>query len=553
MAEYNSIDLSGVRKDIQGLTNSVDNLDNKVRIVANEMSDLKTSMSVMEDDLKAVAEALERMRKDQKREAMLQKAATELVRVRQELQQKYGNNKIIRETMLGVLQATDVALVKKTTISKVSEELMLSTPEYWLAPCLVAVAAWIDNNHDLAERAIKVALDRDEEKTALTMALICRRNNRVQTCYEWLSLYFSKLKAEDFSESSFAYIDAYINGVFGPDEKHMCDDYFAKWMDEIKAKSDVFEEKQEDEWKQYCESFVGQEDMPYAELIKNTEEADRITAYVSRINSSGKIVQYFSNISNAPVDQEQLKENIDEKLIALISNYNRDEEPLRKEEAMWLAVKAYDGDAEAAKKYLEAKERAEQKKRLDLVQQMNRTIVAKAEIPSKRKTAVSFLGNYINKGYKNFIEEKKADFPNSITMNFDGYRCSTVDGDNSQQLFAEYTQFMQAARDSELSNVQTAKPKVLLISSIVLAVISLILLFALPVLGVIGLIVAIVLLVQHFSAKKEIAARCEQIMQDYDNRMNNGRQTIAATINQWKEARTLVYDFNNDPVKNIIA
>ncbi|WP_026505176.1 hypothetical protein [Butyrivibrio sp. NC3005] len=90
---------------------------------------------------------------------------------------------------------------------------MISTPEYWLAPCLVAVSAWIANDRDLAERAIKEACARDEEKTAITMALICRRNNRTQTCYEWLSIYFAKQDAADFSEGSFAYIDAYANGI----------------------------------------------------------------------------------------------------------------------------------------------------------------------------------------------------------------------------------------------------------------------------------------------------------------------------------------------------
>ena len=102
---------------------------------------------------------------------------------------------------------------------------MLSTPKYWLAPCLVAVSAWIGNDRDLAERAIAEAVKRDEERTALTMALVCRRNNKVQTCYEWLSIYFAKQNASDFSEGTFTYLDAYVNGVFGPDDKHVCDDY----------------------------------------------------------------------------------------------------------------------------------------------------------------------------------------------------------------------------------------------------------------------------------------------------------------------------------------
>ena len=75
-----------------------------------------------------------------------------------------------------------------------------------------------------------------EERTALTMALICRRNNKIQTCYEWLSIYFANQDAANFSEGSFTYIDAYVNGVFGPDDKHMCSDYITKWINEIRGR-----------------------------------------------------------------------------------------------------------------------------------------------------------------------------------------------------------------------------------------------------------------------------------------------------------------------------
>ena len=105
-----------------------------------------------------------------------------------------------------------------------------------VGPCLVAISAWIGNDRDLAERAIIEAVKRDEERTALTMALICRRNNKIQTCYEWLSIYFANQDAANFSEGSFTYIDAYVNGVFGPDDKHMCSDYITKWINEIRGR-----------------------------------------------------------------------------------------------------------------------------------------------------------------------------------------------------------------------------------------------------------------------------------------------------------------------------
>ena len=180
-----------VHIDISHLERKIDNLTNTTVQLGSKINEANQAIESANQNIQALRQRFEEMINEQRNQAALQQAATELVRVRQELENNYGNYKVIRETMLGVLQATDLALVKKSTISRVSEELMLSTPKYWLAPCLVAVSAWIGNDRELAERAIAEAVKRDEERTAITMALICRRNNRIQTCYEWLSIYFA--------------------------------------------------------------------------------------------------------------------------------------------------------------------------------------------------------------------------------------------------------------------------------------------------------------------------------------------------------------------------
>ena len=185
MGEVTTSDIRSLQKDIGGLHQKIDQNMNMVAGVNANVSEIKSDLAKLQHDFNAMIES-------QKKTASVQRAMTELVRVRQELEQNFGNYKLVRETMLGVLQATDSALVKETTISRVSEELMLSTTKYWLAPVSVAVSAWITNNRDLAERAIAEAAKRDEERTAITMALICRRCNRLDTCHEWLNIYFSK-------------------------------------------------------------------------------------------------------------------------------------------------------------------------------------------------------------------------------------------------------------------------------------------------------------------------------------------------------------------------
>lgn len=554
MAEVSTYNLNQLERKIDNLSQMSQEMAQMVGHVQASMSGINSSMNQVSGNLKVLTESIERMRNENRKEAMLQKATSELIRVRQEIEQKFGKYSIVRETMLGVLKATDNALVKNTTITNVSEELILATPDYWLSPCLVAVAAWIDNNRDLAERAIKVALDRDEAKTAITMALICRRNNRVDTCYEWLSLYFRKLDARNLSENDYAYIDAYINGVFGPDTKHMCDDYLMKWVNEIRSSNSGFEEMQEDEWKKYCEAFTNEQENLFPEFSESVVDAGKVTSYVQRIRSTGNIANYFSGITNAYVDQDLLKKDVDENLVKLICNYSDDEEPLRREEEYWLAVKAYDGDTEKAKEYMRMKDNAKKAQRLNLVEQMTKSLKSKEVSPSKRKTAISFLKGYIKKGFNNYITEKQDDFPQGIVMNVEGFQCSTTDGSNIRQLYSEYDKFMEECKLSDINRARNIKPKMYQIGAGVVAVLAIILMFAVhPIVGVLVLAGAAALFLMSFKEKKNIEERIAEIEKMYIKRNAIGKNRITRVVEQWEQARNIVNNYNNNPISDITA
>ena len=543
-----------VHIDVTRLERKIDALSATTEQLSTMVNNTNMAIETANHNIAVLTQKFQEMANDQKRQAALQQAATELVQIRQELEQNYGNYKVIRQTMLGVLQATDLALVKKATISRVSEELMLSTPTYWLAPCLVAVAAWIGNDRDLAQRAIAEAVKRDEERTAITMALICRRNNRVETCYEWLSIYFSHQNAANFSEGSFAYIDAYINGVFGPDKKHMCDDYVMQWMNEIRGSSSNFEASQEKIWKEYCSRFSLDISHLYPDLDGTVTEYDSINEYVSRILAVDPIAENLTGINNAYIDQNRLKAKIDESLIQLISRYNEDEEPLRKEEKYLLAIKHFEGDKEAAKQSIIKAEQKRKQQTLNLVEQMSHVILTdKDTSPSERKTAVSFLSGYIRKGFQTYITEKKDTFPNQITMKVDCWTGTSEDGSNAEELCRAFEAEMTTRRAAELEKAKRSNEKAMMISAIVLAVLGVICLFAMPPFGVILLAGAAVLVYFSFRTKKTTAEKIEAIGQDYANRIENGKAKINQTTAQWKEAKGIVYQFENNPVREIIA
>ncbi len=549
-----NINLSGLERRIDAVAASTRRIEENISHTNRKLEDLSGELAEVNRDLQVLQKSFESFMNESKKAAALQKAATELIRVRQELEQDFGSYKTVRETMLGVLQATDLALVKKTTISQVTEELMLSTPDYWLAPCLIAVSAWIGNDRDLADRAIAEAVNRDEEKTALTMALICRRNNRTDTCYEWLSIYFANQNAANFTKSNFTYLNAYLNGVFGPDEKHMCDDYVAKWMKEIQSNGDDFEARQTEQWRAYCEDFTVDLEGQFPQLSDCVHEYSAIAAYVSRINSIDKIAHNFSNMKNVDIDQRKLKKDIDQTLVSLISRFDTREEPLRKEERYLMAVRYFDGDTAAAKASILQADQKKREETIDLVGQMTNVIVKQKDAPpSEKKTAVSFLSSYIRSGFESYITEKKADFPQKITLKIEDWNGTVSDSTNAAELKTEFEQHMLRRRVEELNRIQTKRPQTLKITAIVLAVLGVINLFVSVPLGIVLLAGAAFSYWSSLKAVKNINENVVKTNADFSKRMAAGKQKIDGVLSEWDSAQKLVQNFESKKIRDIVA
>ena len=556
------LDLGIITSKIGELKNSISSLESQTMTINNTVETMNGKVDQLQEELKSLTEEFNKMVEDQRKTANLQRAISELIRVRQEIDQKYGNYTVIRQTMIGILQATDSALVKKNTISTVSEELMISTPDYWLAPCLVAVAAWISNNKELAERAIKESMRRDEEKTALAMALICRRNGRVQTGYEWLSIYFANQSAINFTEDSFTYIDAYVNGVFGPDERHTCQGYVAKWIDEVRGNKSNFEASQVEIWKEYCSRYSKDPDSEYPDLVSSVPEYGRISAAVGRIKGMPDIKNDFRGMQEAFVDQNALKQAVDAELVRLIGNYDVAELDIRKEEEYLSLVKYFKGDEDLAREEMEAREAKRLRHKLDFIEQMSSEITSgKETTPSKKKTAITFLSTYINKGANQYIAEPKAEFPSEVTVKIDSWSGTSKDGTEYQQLSSEYERDMNKAKEDAIHFATNTKPRLLLIASIVFAALA-------AGVGVynyqmdpanwitipaILLLVAVACFLYRFKAKNDIQKSIEKINIEYENRTREGKEKMQRILSQWGTAKRVVTDFDETQDTKVVA
>ena len=556
------VQIAGLSAKLNSIESSISSLETKTNNMSITVYQMSEKVGGLQSELEKLRQDFNAMVEDQRKTMNLQRAISELVRVRQEINQKYGNYTVIRQTMLGVLQATDLALVKKTTISKVSEELMLSTPNYWLAPCLVAVSAWISNDRELADRAIREAMKRDEEKTALAMALICRRNGRVQTGYEWLSIYFARQSAINFTEESFTYIDAYVNGIFGPDERHTCQGYVSKWIDEVRGNKSNFETSQVEIWKQYCARYSRDVSVEYADLSGTVPEYNRISKAVGRIRGLDDIKRDFRGIQEAFVDQESMKKAVDAELIRLIGNYDVSEMDIRREEEYLSLVKYFKGDEEKAREEMNAREARRLQHKLDFIEQMSNEITSGRETtPSKKKTAVTFLSSYINQGVREYVAEPKAAFPSEVTINIDKWSGKSKTGEEAEQLTADFEQTMNEARGQEIQYAATTKPKRMKTAGLILLALTLAIGIGAAASGTQGLLfVAGLSLIGAFCcfigcvrAEKQIENSIRKINEEYDEKIRTGKIKIQDVLREWKDALHTVNDFDELADTRVVA
>lgn len=527
--------------DLSPIVNGINHVSKQVSAVGSEVVNLKSDVAyrirVLKNDLEILRRDFMQMREENRRQAAFQRAITEIIRVRQELERDFGNYKQVRDTMLGILEATDLQLVRETTITSCTEELMLSTPRYWLAPVLIALSAWIADNKSLATRALREALRRDEEKTCLTFALICRRNKRTSACFEWLARYFARQKAYDMKESIIAYIDAYTNGVFGVDRDNLCDEYVAKWMKELQTTKPNFEEQQVAYWKGIYQTYCKDTSQQYPKLAECAKsDFAKMNDYVMRINAAPEIINFFAEILGTEVDQTTLINAIDNELIKLVKNYDAEEAPLREEEEYLTDIKKYEGDEKRANALRDLRRARRVDRKVDLASRLSDTITSnRKEDISAKKTAIKFMQGYIKGAFKDFIEEKAPAYPEEITISTHAWSGKTKDGSNKKELETSFEKTINDRRANELAKVKNTA----MIAFFILAAVGLICavvgfiakgsLIALAVVGIIVLILFLILaLVKMNSNKKKRLA----INTNYDGMLKVGLDNIRATISQ---------------------
>jgi hypothetical protein len=367
----------------------------------------------------------------------LQLSETRRVKVRQELEQRFGHHVEVRRRLTGILQATDVAIVRQETLRTTSEELMVATPGYWLAPALIALTSWIGDQEALAQQALAEALRRDAAKTALLFALVCRRAGRHAALRRWLAQYFQALDPQALSRQVLVLLDAVASGVFGGAAREECLRVSGDWIAELETQGGFLDEQRR-RWTVALDARtprVGAAEFPALRQYSPTwPPLERALAAARR---NGAVAGYFRQLfAGEIVPPARLEAAVDEILDALVGQFDDQELVLRREERLLALIVAARGDRASAEHQMQAEASAFEEKVPFTALLTNAAMHAEASQTSvaTQRYAVALSRDWILMAHQDMLARDRAAVPAEVEIKIQDWSGTSRDGANETEL-----------------------------------------------------------------------------------------------------------------------
>jgi hypothetical protein len=347
-------DVRTISRVVGRLEHSQDALHQKQAVLQQSIGQVADAQDQTQSELSGLrAEFTEYRRRDELRHN-LQVAHTEIIQVRQVLETNFGHFAEVRRLATGALQALDVGIVTHGAMRQLSEELMLVTPGYWLAPALVAVAAWIRDDPALAQKALVETTRRDNDKAALFFALVLRRHRRNEATARWLRQYTARQNPTELSREFTVILDAVSTGAFGHESKHLVMRQLGGWYEQLADDREIVD-RQVDRWARLLDADRRPVDPRYTVLPAISPTWPRLKELYEGATVHRTAEERFRAMFTGELPQsEDLRKRVDGILDGLVTGYDVEEAPLRhKEQELQEIVKA-DGDKTQAAKAVQA-------------------------------------------------------------------------------------------------------------------------------------------------------------------------------------------------------
>ena len=441
--------LSTVNGNIRQVAHDVATVGNNVEVVAQQQADTKERLEGLYSEFQEFVAADARQKERQF-------AATRVIEVRQELEKRFGHYAEVRRHTTGILQATDVAIVREGTMRTASENLMLACPGYWLAPGLVALVGWIGDNRALAEKALAEAIKRDDSKASLFFSLICRRAKRMESCARWLLRYFQIQNPAAMDREVVVMLDALANGVFGGAALTTCSAVIDEWLTELEEQAG-FPEEQRKRWAEALDVMAPKvAPNEYPTLRKYSSTWPQLDSALAAARRNQVILSFFEQMFTGEIIvPPSLESAVDSILESLVTNFDDEELPLRRDERMLQLIVEEGGDKHAASRRFGA-ESDSLKEQTNFAAMLTNSAMYPERSGATRATqryAVSRSRQWIIAGFQDLVARDRARVPVEVEIACGSWKGTSRDGSNEPQLSGDLNQHYSSRIDTAVAAV----------------------------------------------------------------------------------------------------
>ena len=511
--------LSNLAGSIDYVNNRVDQVDDNVKIVYNEVEKLANEFREYVE-MQSLA--------NRKAEAKMNLSA-----IRDKLKDNFGHYDVVRRTATGILQANDLAIVKSSMLSHVTEKQMIETPNYWLTPCLVALAAWINDDKALAERALAEGIRRNDEKTSLFFGLICRRIGRENSSLKWFARYLEAQDEEKLDRKAVIVLDAFASGLLGNDTENFVYQQIQEWMSNLEAKPG-FTERQLDNWKNAINSKrvpLKSGLYPYLEKYSNTW--GNLQDVLEGANLNNDLYEYFKKVFEQKEETKKLKVELDKILDSLVTEFDEEELPLKREEQFEELVVRYNGSESKAHAQM-ALEKSVYDDYRDFMQLLTDASMNPEESKSSvatQKFATALSRNNIVTAFNDIVAQNRMNVPYDIEINVDTFNDKTQDGEDEEEVLNRFENLVEQEKQADLSKLKLNMfEQFCLYGGAAVILYGIIKSFMDKSFAFITIILGIGLIIYHFTAKQKVQKLIQKIIENYAQKLESGKQIIRATI-----------------------
>ncbi len=444
-------DLAFINSSLRSIQTNVNSVSNQVDHVGQELHHTRSELSRLEQAFADFVEA------DLKAKA-LSLAETRLVKIRQEIEKNFGPHSIVRRQATGILQASDIQLVRQETIRGATEELMLSTPRYWLAPALVALAAWLGDNRELSQRALAEAIRRDDEKTSLFFALICRRANRTQANRVWLDRYFGLQNPFSLDRQTVVMIDALSNGVFNADTTQLCSKRIKSWIEELSDQAG-FTEAQRSQWSDALHSKMPNFNLAlqYPHLAKFSLTWSALNTSINEASMQTMVLTHFEKVFDGEIKSaSSVLVAVDNLLAKLVTRFDDDELPLLRQEEMCSLIIEENGDSRAAQKRYDLKSKALDEQ-IDFTQLLTNAAMHPENSHvtlATQRFAIAHSKEWILDAHSDVTAKARQRVPQTIDIQIEDWKGQTNQGENEAALLQSLSQHIDQRKQQALAQAK---------------------------------------------------------------------------------------------------